>query len=617
MLQKNHFLMWISAFFSITLVCIAYSNHFYNSFHFDDFHVLVNNAYIQDLHNVKKFFTDTATASAQPSNQLYRPLFTLSLAIDYWLGHEVAPFWFHVSTFFWYLALCVLLYFFFLKITQATFPNQRHAIFSWLAATWYALHTAHAETINYISARSDSVSTFWLVAAFILYIYLPRSRKWGFYLVPLVVGALFKQTVLVFPGLLFLYVLFFEEQASFSKFMPLFNAFKKSFASLITCCLTAVFLIKMLPTSAHTGGGPLYQYLITQPYVIFHYFKTFFLPLWLSADTDFGLLTTMHDHRFLVGMLFMLASVFVILHTAKHAKTRPIAFGLAWFFIALLPTSLVPLAEVMNDHRIFFPFIGLLLAVAYSFYLFALRYTEQLQKERGLCTLLILMLFGTHAYGTYQRNEVWRTEASLWKDVSIKSPQNGRGLMNYGLTHMQAGRYDEAEKYFLRSLPLNPTYTVLHTNLGVLNAAKGNLQDAERYFEKGLLYGPNDPGVLYFYADFLNRHDRPRKAAKLLEKLVHLSPAHLSAQHLLAAAYLNISFEYYQTGHYEKTISESQKALKLKPDDAIAYNNICSAYVGLMQYDKAEVACLKALALKPDFTLAQNNLNDLRHKKET
>ena len=45
------------------------------------------------------------------------------------------------------------------------------------------------------------------------------------------------------------------------------------------------------------------------------------------------------------------------------------------------------------------------------------------------------------AYGTRQRNIVWRTEESLWLDATIKSPDNGRGLMNYGVIQMDKGNY--------------------------------------------------------------------------------------------------------------------------------------------------------------------------------
>lgn len=669
-IHKALVLPWILGFFSLIAICIAYSNHFGNSFHFDDFHVLVNNAYIQDLHNLKLFFTDPSTASAVPSNQLYRPMFTLSLAVDYWLGHAVEPLWFHISTFVWYLALCVLLYFFFINITHVSVRHRWNMVFAWLAVTWYGLHAANAETINYISARSDSVSTLWMMLSFILFIYLPQYRRWGLYLLPLMIGLLFKQAVIVFPGLLFLYILYFEERAGFNTLKPCINALKKTLPALIICLVMCAFLMKMLPASASTGGASLGRYVMTQPYVMLHYFQTFFLPLQLSADTDWGILPTIFDRRFFIGVLFVMSMVVLAFFTSKHAKTRPISFGICWFFMALLPTSLVPLAEVMNDHRIFFPFIGLLLAVAFGAYLVVLKYKKQFKNERVLSLLCVAGLLGAHGYGTYQRNQVWKTEATLWKDVTIKSPNNGRGLMNYGLTKMAEGRYEEAEQYFLRALKLNPYYSALHTNLAIVKSIQGHDQEAETYFKQALQYEPNGPGVLRFYAIFLNNHDRSDEAKRLLEKLVHLSPADLAARHLLmdiqsaqeawdelkaeaantltlipgdhlaqsylryamehdkirlehdklthqetAESYINLSLVYYEKKQYKQCIEACLLALKIKPDYAVAYNNMCSAYSLLGQYDEAEAACLKALKIDPKFNLAHNNLMDTRHKR--
>ena len=51
----------------------------------------------------------------------------------------------------------------------------------------------------------------------------------------------------------------------------------------------------------------------------------------------------------------------------RRRETWPVAFGILWFFLALLPTSsIVPLAEVLNDHRMYFPFVGLTLAATYG-----------------------------------------------------------------------------------------------------------------------------------------------------------------------------------------------------------------------------------------------------------
>jgi protein O-mannosyl-transferase len=72
------------------------------------------------------------------------------------------------------------------------------------------------------------------------------------------------------------------------------------------------------------------------------------------------------------------------------------------------------------------------------------------------------------AWGSWERNKVWRTEESLWYDVTVKSPRNGRGLMNYGLTLMAKDDYPRALGYFQRPAIYTPNYYVLEVNLGIV-----------------------------------------------------------------------------------------------------------------------------------------------------
>src|SRR5882672_12369424 len=94
----------------VLAILAAYSNHFHNSFHFDDAHTIETNAAIRELRNVPLFFRDATTFSSLPSNQSYRPLVSTLLAIDYRLG-GLQPFWFHASIFALFVALTVLLAF--------------------------------------------------------------------------------------------------------------------------------------------------------------------------------------------------------------------------------------------------------------------------------------------------------------------------------------------------------------------------------------------------------------------------------------------------------------------------------------------------------------------------
>ena len=104
-------------------VTLVYSNHFANEFHFDDFHTIVQNPYIRSIHNVPRFFVDTGTTSVLPANRVWRPLLFTSLAIDYWMGNGLKPFYFHLSTFLWFLVQLAVMFALFRKIFDQAHPH--------------------------------------------------------------------------------------------------------------------------------------------------------------------------------------------------------------------------------------------------------------------------------------------------------------------------------------------------------------------------------------------------------------------------------------------------------------------------------------------------------------
>ena len=77
---------------------------------------------------------------------------------------------------------------------------------------------------------------------------------------------------------------------------------------------------------------------------------------------------------------------------------------------------------------------------------------------------------------------------------------------------------------------------------------------------------------------------------------------------LNADGYLGLSVGYYNARDFHAAIEMSERALKLRPDDASAYNNIGVSYNSLGRWSDAIPALQTALKLKPDFALARNNL---------
>ena len=108
-MTRERALKFGSAALLVAAVIAAYANHFHNGFHFDDSHTIENNAAVCSLKNIPLFFRDASMFSALPSNQSYRPLVSTLVALDYWLGGSLDPFFFHLSIFALFVALTLLL----------------------------------------------------------------------------------------------------------------------------------------------------------------------------------------------------------------------------------------------------------------------------------------------------------------------------------------------------------------------------------------------------------------------------------------------------------------------------------------------------------------------------
>ncbi len=568
--MKNDRIFYIAAAMVTAAVIAAYANHFYNGFHFDDSHTIVNNIYIRDIRNIPLFFTDAATSSSLPANQAYRPIVTATTAIDYWMGKGLYPFYFHLSTFILFMVQGILMYFLYLKIFNLSQEQAGNRFVALFATAWYLLHPANAETINYILARSDSISTLFIVLAFVLFLYSPACRKWHLYLIPVALGGLTKPTAVMFGPLLFTYVLLFEGEIDLRRLfykqssMRLISSVKTASIVLLFCACLFVFIRSMDSSTWVPGGTSRLLYLITQPYVLLHYFITFFLPISLSADTDWTTLKTFLDIRFFVGISFIVISLSAAVLLSKRKKFYPISFGILWFFIALIPTStVIPLAEVMNDHRLFFPYIGLMMSVCWAFHLFLERvnrfFSSELLFYRSAAAGVLIFL-AIFAYGTHVRNNVWRNDESLWHDVTQKSPKNGRGLMNYGLALMARADYAGAEKYFSAAMRLYPYYSYLYINMGILKEETGRANEAEQDFITAQSLDPYNPSCYFYYAKFLNSLKRYDEAIRNLTKTLELASTHLDARYMLMSIY-------YERNQFDELRRLAEQTLQIAPGD--------------------------------------------------
>jgi protein O-mannosyl-transferase len=508
----------------------AYSDHWHNGFHFDDSHSITDNPAVHSLDNLPSFFSDAKTSSVLPSNRTYRPLTTASLALD-WAAGRGCPENFQITTFVLYLiGLAALFVLFRGMLGSVTFALAGVAVFG--------LHPAAADTVNYIVQRADLLAAFGVVAG--LAIRARRGGRFGLYLVPPALGMLAKPTALVWPVLLALYLCLFESQ---EEPRPLRWALRRTLPAALVTGALAILDFAMIPKSWVAGSATPGMYLLMQPYCALRYFGAFILPAHLSADSDLAPFRTVWQPEIWLGFAFVALLAGWAAMLARSHGGRPAAFGLAWFLICMLPVSATPLAELENTHRMFMPFMGLALAAA-AMVRDLIRHARQgyypMQWSPGVAciagaVLFVLALEGT---GTWRRNQVWATEATLWRDVTEQSPHNGRGLMNYGLTEMAAGRLDSALSLFERAHSFTPNYALLEINTGIVLGALGRPAPAWQHFQRAIALAPEDYRCHYYLGRWLLGLSRPASPLAIAELRTaeRLNPAWTDSAALLAAA---------------------------------------------------------------------------------
>lgn len=614
---------------ALILVIAAYANFFHNSFHFDDDHVIVQNPSIRSLANWPRFFTDAHTFSSLPTNATYRPLVTLSFALDYAARHSLDPVPFHITQLVLLLATALLL-----VIVYWHLFGRSEVLLAVAAAAIFCVHTANTETMNFLSSRSELISALGFLGALAIFIHWPERRKQLLYLIPLAIGALAKAPVVVFAGVVVAWTHLIERKRWV-------DSFKQAIPSFLTGIALLVGLNRMNAPEWIAGGGSRLAYLITQPYVWLHYARLAILPVGLTADTDLETLPHWYDTNALAGDLFVIVLCLVIARLARTRELAPVSFGLAWFAITLIPTSSIfPLAEVANEHRLFFPLMGIAPAAVWIAELIARRRPAWRRYVMAAIAIAALGL----AYGTFVRNRVWRTEETLWRDVTEKSPRNGRGWMNLGLTHMEAARYHEAKAAFDRASQFTPNYNTLEINRGVVASALGNQAEAEQHLTRALTLRA-DRNSHFYYGRWLLQHGRGPEAEPHLAAAAKLAPTWMPPRTLalqIAVARgdaprtaslaneirsidptealdvrctsyrscFDLGWKATQEKHHPEAAMAYRAALRYS-GSATAWNNIGWELQSLGYRAEAAEAYRAALALDPGFSRARGNLREV------
>jgi len=552
-----------------------------------------------------------------------RPLTRLTFAANRLAsGFDPAP-W-HATNLALHLAAAALA-FAFVRRTLRRVDFAHPDLAAALAAGLFALHPLHTQAVSYLSQRAEVLASALVLATLELLAasddVAPGRRRMTLRAVALGVFAAAltsKQIAATLPALWLLHVAVLPP-ATERQDGPVRCALRRLPAVLPFLTLSAVAMLGgVLGTRSSQTAGlnigflPWDKYALTQLRVVPTYLRLLAWPTDLNVDRTFPSSHGLVDPpTTLAGAAFLMALVGAAFVAERWSRGRVgegaglvrfAGFGAVFFLVALLPSSgVVPLADVIEEHRVYLASLGVLApaAAAATHAIAAVGTRWRAAGLAGAAALLVAL-----ATATFERNHVWQTELSLWTDAAEKSPDKSRVQMNLGAALARAGRYEEALVRYRDAFRLARDHAisiiVLYRNEAASLGALGRHAEAATLLEKLMKLGGAEPDTVNDLALAYFNQGRLEEAEKLVRNLIAHIPDLAGAHDLFGQILLN-------RGDVEGARAECLIAARLSPFDGLVWSHLGDAAVRLGRFPEACHAYGEAAALDSSIARAAHD----------
>jgi tetratricopeptide (TPR) repeat protein len=570
----------------------AYHNSFAGPFVFDDIPAIVENPSIRHLWPITRvMLPPLSTAGA-----VGRPIVNLSLAINYALG-GTSVVGYHVANLLLHVTVALVLFSLLLRTLrlpslQGRFERKARPVALAITLLW-TVHPLLTESVTSVIQRNELiVGLFYLLTLYSVLRACDSANKvfwYGSAVAACLLGMASKEVMATAPVMVLLYDRAFLSgsfKKSLSQRWPLYLGLAA------TWILLGLLIFVASDRNATVGFGhgvAWWAYALTQCQAIVRYLGLSVWPQNLVFDYGKAVVSKLTAVWPQALLLLLLLGA-----TAYATVCQPkLGFAGCWFFGILAPSStVIPLTtQTMAEHRMYLPLI-VVVAVA-GVGLFA-----KANKNVGLA--LAVCVAALLAWCTARRNEVYRSELSLWADTVSRRPGNARAHNHLGNALDNAGRRSEALASYDKALQLKPDYAMAYYNKAESLLWMGQDSAALELFDRALHIAPAYFKAMRGKGDALVRVGRGDAAIPLYQEALKLQPDDSEAARSLGIALLN-------TGRVSEAIERFEAVLRVDPRDARAHNNLGYAYLKLGRMKTAVEHFAAVVRLEPDSAEAHCN----------
>ncbi len=521
------------------LLCVitffAYLSSFWNQFVWDDEQFIYNNQFVQNF-AITKIFTTSTTAGSGIDSDYYRPLTTLSFALEtnLWGLH---PFPFHLTNTFLHIASGIFIFLILLRL-------HLHKNTAFWISLFFLIHPLQTEAVTYINSRGDSLYTFFglLSVLSFLEIYSHKKRAVSLYNLSLSFSRFFFAVITVVLyictilskeigiAVIGIYILVAGFKFYSQNKLTIFSFLRQNYISvlaIIGCSTVVVTYFTLRATVLNFSNtfnlyndGSLYSEsllvrILTFTKVIWIYISLILFPYPLHMERSTKIVTQVVSFWPLLTVLVLCLLFYLMLVEYKKNKKLYISFGSLWFFGMLIPVSgIIPINGILYEHWLYLPIVGFFILI-YGIYQLAFSSFSSSSRTTFLfyacCTIAVV-----YSVLTIRQNYFWSTPIRLYEYL-LRYTQSARIYNNLGMAYSNKRQQDKAIAMYQKSLQLNKNYPQTFHNLANLYRDTNQPQLAIENYEQALALQPNFyfsyPSLIYL---LIETEDYP-KAAQYIE----------------------------------------------------------------------------------------------------
>jgi len=623
----------------VSMVILTYSGAVRNTFvSWDDSEYVVDNELVRSNENpgLEKVFSTVVSLN-------YHPLTILSLRMNNNTCKEcpngISPRPFLISNIVLHVLNTILVFLFIYMLFR------KNLLLAFLVAAIFAVHPMHVESVAWISARKDVLSSFFFLSGLISWLMYAREERSKFLwllltFVVFILACLSKATAVVFPVTVILinYLIINNEEGILTVKAVLRVFSPRLIVPLLPFFTVSVFfgLMALHVQSGRNFLGML-QFIkdpedvvnIIAPFSVlqragiacygfFVYIFKFFIPLNQSAFYPYPSVAEMNQGGFAVLMwicfLAFIASAILIILSMK--KTKILLFSFGFYLVALIMVlQFVSVGKaILAERYTYLSYIGLSIIPAYYISERSFRLKRILISVSFL--FIIIMIF-------LARNQVkvWHDTGSLWTQVIDRHPdlelaRRARGKFYYMLSSHASNPKekkvfeDKAIADFNVAIREKTVSPDVYEGMGVILLSRNDFEAALQFLNIAVKLNPGKGRIYYNRAIVFDQMNQKEEAIIDYESALRFSPE--MAQEILR----NRSVLYIETGRYESAIKDLDELIKIDSKEYTHYYNRAFSRLMLKDIDGAIADYINVLKLNPADQATKEHLRVLTESKK-